>query len=239
MSSSSAASDPNSAFCIRPFQPQDLEQCRALFQSGQEEYQNPAEYIQYIINTDLSDVMANYINRDRSCLWVAVSVSDDEVIGLVGIRPLQIGDPSYYSSCQQSKEVDVDNEAELNRMVVSSSWRRRGVGRALLETCLAFCRFHRYSTLHLSTLADMKAATDFYKANKLSAIKVERLDFTVSDWYKQQHQQNQGEEMQTTPSTTAVPVSVEIPLSALPSLEEMNKLRFAGIYHVIHFRIHL
>jgi len=241
----SSLSSPNSRhFHIRLFQPKDLDQCKSLFLVGQVENGNPIEYVEYTFKHDMADIMNNYIYATRSGLWVAVSSTSvsqqqDEsqsslIVGLVGIRPLLIGDPDYYSACSVSSDLpDPENEAELNRMAVHPDFRRSGIGRSLIATCRQFCHDQHYIGLHLSTLADMTTAIDFYTACGFHRYRVDRVDTSTVSW-------NQTADQPATAATNnSTPTSTRLALDAVPSIAEIRKDREKGILYQTHFRLQL
>ncbi|MDB4913488.1 MAG: putative acetyltransferase [Gemmatimonadetes bacterium] len=77
-------------------------------------------------------------------LWLAVSA--DVGIGCGALRPVD------------------DTSAEVKRMFVDSTWRGRGVGRALMVALIAGARARGYATLRLGTLDDMTAARTLYES---------------------------------------------------------------------------
>jgi putative acetyltransferase len=54
---------------------------------------------------------------------------------------------------------------ELRKMYLAPHTRGHGVGQALLEACLAFCRAHGAKAVVLDTVDDMHAAVAFYERN--------------------------------------------------------------------------
>ncbi len=54
---------------------------------------------------------------------------------------------------------------ELRKMYLRPGTRGKGVGRALLEACLAFCRAHDATALVLDTTDAMQSAIAFYERN--------------------------------------------------------------------------
>ena len=82
--------------------------------------------------------------------------SEQSVVGIVGIQP-----------------TENEDEAELRRMSVSSSFRRRGLGRRLLETTEDFCRDQGYRRIVLSTVDILQPALSMYKSNGYTPVKIE------------------------------------------------------------------
>ena len=74
---------------------------------------------------DIDNFAEAYLDgSERNAFWVAES--DGEILGMIGVQEVR------------------DDVAEMRRLRVDSGHRRRGVGTALLETALAFCRDHSY-----------------------------------------------------------------------------------------------
>lgn len=92
---------------------------------------------------DLKDVMSYYMSQTRNCFWVAAC--GDEVAGSVGVRVVGEG------------------VAEIKRMQVAASFRRRGLARKLLETAIDHCRRQAgVKEVVLSTTAMQLPATKMY-----------------------------------------------------------------------------
>jgi GNAT superfamily N-acetyltransferase len=103
-----------------------------------------ARYVELAIREELGRVDEYYLARPRQGFWVA---EDDEVVGMVGI------------------ESRTERIAELRRMAVETSRRRRGIGSALLKTAEAFCRESGYDTIELNTSERQTAARRLYEAS--------------------------------------------------------------------------
>jgi putative acetyltransferase len=54
---------------------------------------------------------------------------------------------------------------ELRKMYLTPQTRGQGVGQALLEACIAFCRAHGATSVVLDTVHEMRAAITFYERN--------------------------------------------------------------------------
>ena len=140
---------PQSDSKIRSFLPADLAQVRELFASGLMEFSTGVEqqvrsYVDYSLKDDLADIPGNYLSHPRSNFWVVEY--GGAVVGIVGIQPRE-----------------QEEEAELRRMSVSTSVRRQGIGRRLLETTEDFCREKGYLRIRLSSVALLQPAIAMYR----------------------------------------------------------------------------
>jgi len=133
---------------IRSFQTPDAEAVRTLFAEGLMDFAQGYEeevggYVQESLNDDLADINASYMDDPANHFWVADI--DGEVKGMVGVQ---------WRSSQ---------EAELRRMSVSSTARRRGIGLMLLETVEAFCRDRGHQRIQLTTVSLLAPAIAMYQ----------------------------------------------------------------------------
>jgi GNAT superfamily N-acetyltransferase len=93
---------------------------------------------------DIDDLEAGYFDDEgASCFWVA-SV-DDMIIGMIGV--------------QRTRE----NTAEIRRLRVREAFRRRGVGRLLLEHATNFCRRNGYLKVVLDVRIDRNPAIRLFE----------------------------------------------------------------------------
>ena len=146
-------------FSIREFVPRDLEQVQELFASGLMEFageneQGVRRYVNHALKDDLADIPAHYQTHPGGNFWVVEYL--DLLVGHVGVQP-----------------ADKENEAELRRMSVSSSVRRQGIGRRLLETTEDFCRSRGYRRIILSTVDFLQPALAMYHNNGYMLVNVE------------------------------------------------------------------
>ena len=144
---------------IRTFRPADLDQVLELFVSGLMEFAGDAErevrsYVDNSLKDDLADIPGNYLSDPRSNFWVAES--NGLVVGIVGIQPREL-----------------EEEAELRRMSVSSSIRRQGLGRRMLETTDDFCREQGYLRILLSSVHILQPALAMYRRFGYTTVKEE------------------------------------------------------------------
>ena len=144
---------------IRQYLLADQVQVQELFASGLIEFSGDVEhevrkYVDNSLKDDMGDIPAHYLSNPKSNFWVAEL--DNQLVGIVGIQP-----------------TDEVEEAELRRMSVSSSVRRQGIGRRLLETTEEFCREQGYRRICLSTVDMLKPALVMYRGNGYTTVKEE------------------------------------------------------------------
>lgn len=147
------------ALKIRTFFPADLAQVHELFASGLMEFAGELQtevrrYVDHSLKADLADIPGHYLAHARGNFWVAET--GGSVVGMVGIQP-----------------TEREDEAELRRMSVSSSVRRQGIGRRLLETTEDFCRETGYRRICLSTVHILGPALAMYRSFGYTAVKEE------------------------------------------------------------------
>jgi ribosomal protein S18 acetylase RimI-like enzyme len=133
---------------IRRYLPPDQGAVISLFREFMWEFTPPRlgaefqEYVERAIREELGRIEEYYFARDGQGFWVV-----DDVVGMVGI------------------ERQTPHAAELRRMAVRSSHRRRGIGRELLRTAEAFCHERGYSKVVLSTSELQVAAMRLYESS--------------------------------------------------------------------------
>ena len=137
-----------------------------------------------MLKGDVGDISTHYLLPKRSNFFVAVEGSAEQqqqpdaaagdgngstVIGCVGLRPLSVGAPDYYAQHCKSPSTscpipfDADSTLELTRMAVLPAARRRGVGSALLDACIQFCRSVQCTGIHLTTLISKGSGPHMYR----------------------------------------------------------------------------
>ncbi len=101
-----------------------------------------ASVLDYIRAADELDTLVAVVARP-ACGGQIREVRPDQVIGFITLR-----------------ETSAD-ALELHVMGVLPSWRRRGVGRALVERAASYARAEGYSLLHVKTLAPSHPDTGY------------------------------------------------------------------------------
>src|SRR5690606_34439238 len=87
---------------------------------------------------DIDDVELAYMSSPGSHFWVAVD-EQDQVVGMIGVQQLDAG------------------VGEIRRLRVSVDHRRRGIGTALLQRALEFCRDQGLLKVTLDTFMEREA----------------------------------------------------------------------------------
>ena len=239
---------PSAPFHIRPFLPSDLPQVKRLFQSAQEEYGDSTAYCNYAFKADLADVPANYLHALHSTFLCAISSPstsasplDEEVIGIIGLRPMSVADPEYYAECLHAPPrplpFDPTRTLEFNRVAVCPSARRLGVARALLDDCLRLARGWGQQAVHLSTLATMPPAVSFYRACGFTQYRIDRVNWVedprigTEEMRRVQRERGDREEDRTRRFIDAS----EVPLDPAVISEQRSR----GIYYQTHLYLRL
>ncbi len=139
---------------IRQFRPDDAEAVRDLFAHAQDDSaanylhteadrEGFHEYIDGALNHDLAHVERSYRQRPGSNFWVA-----------------QLAGPPV--GCIGAYRRD-DQEAEIRRLAVARSARRRGIASRLMDQAEEFCRDAGYDRAVIWTANHMTAAIAFLK----------------------------------------------------------------------------
>ncbi|GMF20926.1 unnamed protein product [Phytophthora fragariaefolia] len=149
---------------IRSFQHDDLAAVRSLFETTHLEFAKGSRAVrQFVANRlrgpggDMFDVHHAYQTPNSagfmmSGFWVAEI--GGEIVGCVGVNPLETAPTD---DCEQT--------AELCRLSVSTTVRRRGVASALVETVEAFAAScGAYKKIRLETIGAMEGAQQLYRA---------------------------------------------------------------------------
>ena len=139
---------------IRQFRAEDAEAVRNLFLHAQDDFtenylHNEAdregfhEYLDSALTHDLAHIEQSYLQRPGSNFWIAEL--EGQAVGCVG---------AYRRD---------DEEAEIRRLAVDRTARRRGVASQLLEQAEEFCRDAGYARAIVWTANHMSAAIAFLR----------------------------------------------------------------------------
>ncbi|XP_069059878.1 N-acetylaspartate synthetase [Pleurodeles waltl] len=122
--------------------------CLPIFLMGMRYYYSKKVILSYLecaLHTDMSDIENYYMKPSGSCFWVAVL--DGNVVGIVAARGNE-----------------EDNVVELRRMSVDSSYRGKGIAKALGRKVLEFAMLNNYSSIVLGTTAVKMVAHKLYES---------------------------------------------------------------------------
>jgi GNAT superfamily N-acetyltransferase len=151
------------SFKTRKYQPRDLEQCRALWKEltdwHREIYQDPT--IGGLHPEEYFDKHLSEIGQD----WLWVAVHDSQVVGFTGLIMKGEG-------------------AEIEPLIVSKSYRRKGIGKQLVETVINQARNKGIRFLNVKPVArNIQAIKFLYEEGftKLGHIEL-FIDFSDYAW---------------------------------------------------------
>ena len=129
---------------IRPIHPADVPALLSIIAASRAEYGIVDKGVELLEPADRA--LYDTYQRQRSLYFVALW--EGEVVGGAGVAPLPGADPL---TC------------ELQRMYLRADARGRGIGRALLQQCLASARQFLFVRCYLETVTQMKPALEFYE----------------------------------------------------------------------------
>ena len=129
---------PDQPFVIRSFTAADDAACRTLYHQGL----TGGTIADNDTGLDIDDIDAAYMKPDGNHFWVAEA--DRQIAGMIGL-------------------MHSDGTGEIRRLRVAEQHRRRGVGTALLERALEFCREQNYLKLALDTFVDREPAVRLFE----------------------------------------------------------------------------
>jgi len=125
-------------FKLREFAPSDLAACQTLYREG---LLGPA-LADNDTGSDIDDIAAAYAPPDNR-FWVAIV--DGRIVGMIGVQHHDEG------------------VGEIRRLRVNQNFRRRGIGKALIETAVKFCQDSHYLKITLDTYVERDAAISLFK----------------------------------------------------------------------------
>ena len=140
------SADPSSSFLIRSFRREDLPACTQLYREGL----LGGKIAENDTGLDMDDIESAYMANPGSHFWVAQTVGEtdgrpDEIVGMIGVQQHE------------------DNVGEIRRLRVRQDQRRRGIGSALIETALKFCRDRGYLKIALDTFVEREPAIKLFE----------------------------------------------------------------------------
>jgi ribosomal protein S18 acetylase RimI-like enzyme len=131
---------------VRSFRREDIQACLQLYVEGL----LGGRIAENDTGLDIDDIECAYMNKPGSHFWVAetVGVADGappQVIGMIGVQQHE------------------DNVGEIRRLRVRQEFRRRGIGSALVEVALKFCRDRGYLKIALDTFMEREPAVKLFE----------------------------------------------------------------------------
>jgi ribosomal protein S18 acetylase RimI-like enzyme len=132
------------AFVVRPYRACDRQACRKLFYEGLV----GGRIADGDTGADIDCIETHYLAVDGNHFWVAeVSTGNGSspVVGMIGV---------------QAKG---DGTAEIRRLRVDERYRRRGIGKALMEEAVKFCKDQNYIRIILDTFMERDPAIQLFQ----------------------------------------------------------------------------
>lgn len=136
---------------IRPIRPDDDARVAEIIRTVMTEYGAVGPGFS-IMDPEVDEMSAAYAGSTAAYFVV---VLDGEIVGGAGIGPLEDGPPDV---------------CELKKMYLLRDARGHGLGRQLMERCLAAARDAGYARCYLETLAHMTDARRLYERNGFEEI---------------------------------------------------------------------
>ena len=125
---------------IRDFHPADLPACQKLYVEGL----LGGKLSENDTALDLDDIESVYMDSPGNHFWVAENLAG-QVIGMIGVQHYDQG------------------VGEIRRLRVAQDHRRRGIGKALLETAITFCRDNQYLKVAMDTFAERLVVVEMFQ----------------------------------------------------------------------------
>jgi ribosomal protein S18 acetylase RimI-like enzyme len=125
---------------IRSFQPQDHPACQMLFVDGL----IGGKIAENDTGLDIDDVHGAYMSSPDNHLWIAEN-QKGEVVGMIGVQQHERG------------------VGEIRRLRVRQDHRRRGIGFALMEAAVRFCKERQYLKVTLDTYMEREPAIRLFE----------------------------------------------------------------------------
>jgi ribosomal protein S18 acetylase RimI-like enzyme len=132
--------EQTSGWKIRDFGPQDLPACQKLYVDGL----LGGKLAENDTGLDIDDIESTYMETEGNHFWVA-EILPGEIVGMIGV---QHHDQSV---------------GQIRRLRVDKDHRRRGIGKALLETAITFCRENQYLKVSLESFAERGATMELFR----------------------------------------------------------------------------
>src|SRR5688572_9533490 len=125
---------------VRSFRPEDLPDCQRLFVEGL----IGGKIAENDTGLDIDDIPSAYMSSPNNHFWVAENMKC-QVVGMIGVQQHQMG------------------VGEIRRLRVRQDHRRRGIGFALMEAAVRFCKERQLLKLTLDTYLEREAAIRLFE----------------------------------------------------------------------------
>jgi ribosomal protein S18 acetylase RimI-like enzyme len=125
---------------VRSFKIADLPSCRKLYVEGL----LGGKLAENDTGFDIDDIVLAYMNKPGSHFWIAETPAG-EVVGMIGVQ--------HHG----------DGVGEIRRLRVSQSYRRRGIGKSLVEAAVKFCNEQGYLKVTLDTFVEREPAIKLFE----------------------------------------------------------------------------
>src|SRR5215211_6640144 len=132
---------PNLPITIREARPEDYAACRKLYLEG---LIGNSKIAENDTGLDIDDIAAAYMSSPDNHFWVALN-KEGEVVGMIGVQQCEHG------------------VGEIRRLRVRQDSRRRGVGSALMEQAVKFCRERQFLKITLDTFMEREPAVKLFE----------------------------------------------------------------------------
>lgn len=133
-------SSPPPTWKIRQFRQADLPACRKLYVEGL----LGGKLAENDTGLDIDDIESAYMHTEGNNFWVAENEAG-AVVGMIGVQHHDQG------------------VGQVRRLRVATDHRRRGIGKALLETAITFCKENQYLKVALDTFTERSAAVEMFQ----------------------------------------------------------------------------
>lgn len=118
----------------------------------------PADLAAYLAHAFGEEQQSRELAEDSTLFWIA----EDHPREMVGYTQLKLG--------SRSKYVTATRQVELARIYADDRWHGQGLGRALLDTCIAAAREWNADVLWLAVWEKNPRAIAFYEKNGFRAV---------------------------------------------------------------------
>ena len=133
---------PAVPFRIRSFDPKDANHCAVLYVQGLV----GGQIAENDTGLDIDDIPMAYLSNPNSHFWVAETEGPTpEIVGMIGVQQHE------------------DSVGEIRRLRVREDFRRKGIGSALVETAIRFCRDRSFLKIALDTFMEREPAIRLFE----------------------------------------------------------------------------